>query len=160
MSDATLDRATIRTRLRENSQRDFVAAHTKTVLVTMAAVLGVADANGTKDELYDILVANANLPDQSLRGSSSIESPVATMWGLCDDAFAEYIEDPENVEKPRRKDVIEAAKAAGIAHHTARTQYQSWLTTVRDADGNIRRLADVPVEDLPRSMQPKEEAAA
>jgi len=153
MSNEIPDRATIRKRLRTVAQRDFIAAHTKAVLVGMCAVLGVEDASGTKDELYQILVDNAGLPDQSLRGSSSVDSPVSRMWIHCDEAFADA--DPEN--PPRRRDVIESAKAAGIAHHTARTQYQSWFTATQK--GTIR-LADLPVESLPRSMQPKEEAEA
>ncbi len=153
-TEPILDRATIRKRLRTVDERDFIAAHTKGAFLEMCTVLGVEDPKGTKADLYQQLIDNAGLPDQSLRGRSSVDSPVAAMWELCDATFAAA--DPENL--PRRRDVIEAAKAAGIAHHTARTQYQSWLTAVRDADGNIRRLHDLPVNELPRVLQPADDA--
>ncbi len=152
VKEAVLDRNTIRTRLRKSTQKEFTGAHTKIVLIAMAATLGIdAETLGaTKDLIYEQLVANAGLPDQSLRGGSSVKSPVATMWSFCEDMFHAN-DDDEKKETPRRKDIIAAAKASGIAHHTARTQYQSWWTATLKG---TRLLADVPVAELPRALQP------
>lgn len=160
MSTEAIDRATIRKRLRTTTQKEFTGAHTKAILLEMANMLGIEDPSGTKDELYDLLVANAGLPDQSLRGASSITEPVGRMWQHCDNAFAEALAKAEagdgDFVRPRRKDVIESAKAAGIAHHTARTQYQCWFAATQK--GTVR-LGDLPAESLPRSLQPEPEPA-
>lgn len=47
---------------------------------------------------------------------SSVESPVAFVWRLA-----------REMKGARRKDVVAAAIAQGIATHTARTQYQAWF---------------------------------
>lgn len=56
------------------------------------------------------------------KGASKIENPVFEMWTLCD-----------KMQNSRRKDVIAAAVAKGIAFGTARTQYQLWLTAFRNS---------------------------
>lgn len=56
------------------------------------------------------------------KGESRIENPVFEMWTLCD-----------KMQNSRRKDVIAAAVAKGIAFGTARTQYQHWLTAFRNS---------------------------
>lgn len=148
-----IDRSTIRTRLRKSTQKEFTGAHTKIVLIAMCATLDVKEPGATKDLIYDQLVANAGLPDQSLRGGSTTKSPVAAMWSFCE---AMYHSNGKGKDPPRRKDIIAAAKESGIAHHTARTQYQSWWTAVNKGE---RLLADVPVEELPRALQPATEEA-
>lgn len=55
-------------------------------------------------------------------GASSIESPVAVMWNLCDE-----------MQEAKRKDVIAAAVQKGVGYYTARTQYQLWLTAFRNS---------------------------
>lgn len=153
-----IDRSTIRTRLRKSTQKEFTGAHTKSVLLDMCAILKVEEPAGTKDLIYEQLVANAGLPDQSLRGKSTLGSPVAAMWQHCDDALAaaqaKSEADDEDFIQPRRKDVIATAKADGIAHHTARTQYQCWFNAT--GRGSVL-LADLPTESLPRSMQPADD---
>lgn len=145
-----IDRGVIRTRLRKSTQKEFTGAHTKIVLIAMCATLDVKEPGATKDLIYDQLVANAGLPDQSLRGGSTTKSPVAAMWSFCETMYHRNDDDDEPVP-PRRKDIIAAAKAHGIAHHTARTQYQSWWTATLKG---TRLLKDVPVEELPRALQP------
>lgn len=54
--------------------------------------------------------------------ASTVESPVAVMWELC-----------QSMKGAKRKDVIEAAQKKGIAFYTARTQYQLWLQAARNS---------------------------
>lgn len=49
---------------------------------------------------------------------SEIKRPCARVWAIADE-----------MKGSRRKDVIAACVAAGIAYHTARTQYQQWKQT-------------------------------
>lgn len=68
-----------------------------------------------KGGTYADMQANRNV-------ESKVESPVRAMWDLCD-----------SMVENRRKDVIAAAVAKGIAYYTARTQYQLWLTAYRNS---------------------------
>ena len=150
-AEQVLDLKIIRQRLRTTTQKEFTGAHTKSALLNMCAIIKIAEPAATKDLIYDQLVANAGLPDQSLRGGSTIKSPVAAMWSFCESMYHSNGKDEDH---PRRKDIIAAAKESGIAHHTARTQYQSWwIATLK----GTRLLTDVPVKELPRALQPTED---
>lgn len=54
--------------------------------------------------------------------ASTVESPVAVMWELC-----------QSMKGAKRKDVIAAAQKKGVAFYTARTQYQLWLQAARNS---------------------------
>jgi hypothetical protein len=112
----------------------------------MAVILGLAEPAGTKPELYDLIVGAANLPDPSLRGKSSVEDPVAYVWYKADEMTAR--------EGARRKDVVEACIAQGVAYHTARTQYQSWFTAT---DRGSKRLSELDPKDIPAALRPAAE---
>ena len=77
------------------------------VLNEKAGILGVeAPASlGTKKEVYDAMVASADLPDPSLRGKSSIEAPVSVVWDLADQMIVQKREEVKSqaVESARRK---------------------------------------------------------
>lgn len=49
------------------------------------------------------------------RNASTVESPVKRVWAIAD-----------SMPEAKRKDVIAACVAEGIAFFTARTQYQKW----------------------------------
>lgn len=63
-------------------------------------------------------------PDRQRK--SSVSSPVKFVWEL---AEAMTKQDPTM----RRKDIIAAAIANGVAGYTARTQYQAWYTAKRES---------------------------
>lgn len=53
-------------------------------------------------------------------GASKVKSPVAAVWELC-----------EAMPNAKRREVVAAAVAQRVNFHTARTQYQAWLTAKR-----------------------------
>lgn len=59
---------------------------------------------------------------QAARTHSTVASPVAAMWALCNTTIGQS-----------RKAVVLAATQAGISYHTARTQYQAWLKAAQAA---------------------------
>ena len=59
--------------------------------------------------------------DLGILRTSTIESPCFTVWDTAD-----------KMTGARRKDVIAACVAKGIAFYTARTQYQLWLTAKKN----------------------------
>ena len=60
-------------------------------------------------------VKSADTEKAPILRKSEIESPCAVVWTLAD-----------TMTDARRKDVIAAAVAKGVAFYTARTQYQLW----------------------------------
>ena len=138
---------TVREQLKSMTAAEFEAAHKKDALIAIATEFGVEDTSGTKAELVAKIVAAADLPDPSLRGKSTVESPVARVWDIADRMKAE---NPE----VRRKDVIAACQAEGVAFYTARTQYQSWFTAT---DKGTKRLEDIDPKDLPAELRPAPE---
>ena len=54
-------------------------------------------------------------PVVKARNASTVESPVKRVWAIAD-----------SMPEAKRKDVIAACVAEGIAFFTARTQYQKW----------------------------------
>jgi len=75
----------------------------------------------TKATKVRAAVAKAVSGDELLR-ASVVESPCWLVWDTAD-----------NMPGARRKDVIAACVAKGVAYYTARTQYQLWLTAHRNA---------------------------
>lgn len=57
----------------------------------------------------------APAPVVKTRNASTVESPVKRVWAIAD-----------SMPEAKRKDVIAACVAEGIAFFTARTQYQKW----------------------------------
>lgn len=57
----------------------------------------------------------APTPVVKARNASTVESPVKRVWAIAD-----------SMPEAKRKDVIAACVAEGIAFFTARTQYQKW----------------------------------
>lgn len=154
MSKETPTAKTIRKQLRTISADEFVSAHTKAGLVLAADILNIdVSEAGTKLEIYSLIIDGAKLPDQSLRGKSTIQSPVAAVWQMADVMVAAQKED----KRASRSEVVDACKADGIAHHTARTQFQSWF---KATDRGSRRLSDLSLEELPKALHPVEEVAA
>jgi len=154
MSEAVATPAEIRKQLRTIPSTDFIKAHTKAALVVKASVMEIEiDDGGTKTEIYEAIVAGANLPDPSLRGKSSIDSPVAKVWETADRMIAFVAKE----DRAKRSEVVAACQADGIAYYTARTQFQAWFTAT---DKGRRRLDDLSLEELPKALHPVEEEVA
>lgn len=64
---------------------------------------------------------------------STVESPTKLVWHIADDMVAAN----KNVS---RKEVIAECERQGVAHYTARTQYQQWLTAKRESDKNAGKV--------------------
>lgn len=93
--------------------------------------------------LLDVKAPPAAGQRKTMRGRSTIESPVDQTWAMADDFFRRSRDAGE--PKPRRKDVVQACIDHGIAPYTARTQYQAWFKhtlggTRLMADGNVRPI--------------------
>jgi hypothetical protein len=80
----------------------------------------VVKASDVKVEVVD-LAAKAAKPAVEIVRASTIESPCFVVWDTAD-----------NMKGARRKDVIAACIAKGVAYYTARTQYQLWLTAKKN----------------------------
>ena len=63
---------------------------------------------------------------------SEIESPTKAVWAIADEMRAAN-------PKITRKEVIAECERRGIAHWTARTQYQAWLTANRESEANAAK---------------------
>lgn len=59
---------------------------------------------------------------------STIPTPTKMVFIIADRMVAEAV--AAGQPAPRRKDVIKACEDAGVAHNTARTQYQHWYSIV------------------------------
>lgn len=76
------------------------------------------------ESVLEILPASEAAPKQPrkatyIRGTSSVDGPVATVWAIASEMRAE---DPGVA----RKDILNACLEAGVTFGTARTQYQAW----------------------------------
>jgi len=74
--------------------------------------------------------------DIGKRRTSVIDNPCRAVWEIAD-----QFKKANGGERPRRKDVLEACAQAGIAHYTARTQYQLWLTTQKEMEQRAAQQA-------------------
>lgn len=79
---------------------------------------------------------------------SAVTNPVAKTWLACDSAAVTHL--AMGGEKPRRKDIVNALIAHGVAYYTARTQYQAWS---KATDNGRLALAAMDPKDLPRSVR-------
>ncbi len=156
MSNAVATPKEIRKQLRTISSEEFIKAHTLAALTVVAVTLKieVPDEAKTKQQVYDAIVAGANLPDPKLRGKSTKESPVAFVWNIADKMVAAQKKDED---RAKRSEVVVACQEQGIAYYTARTQFQAWFTTT---DKGRRRLSDLSLEELPKALHPVKEAVA
>jgi hypothetical protein len=68
----------------------------------------------------EVVSVTPPIPEPKPRVQSTVASPVKLVWQIATDMKAK---DP-NV---RRKDVVDACVKAGVALHTARTQFQRWF---------------------------------
>lgn len=59
---------------------------------------------------------------------STVESPTKLVWRIAD-----------SMKGARRKDIIAACEAAGVAYYTARTQYQHYTTAVKEQAKNATK---------------------
>lgn len=166
MTDTKQDVPTqAREALKEFTPPEFLKQYTRDDMNGFAEQLGVDESeHRTKSDLYNALVGAADLPDPTLRGNSEIDSPVARVWVIADQMWAEAL---ANGEKPRRKDVVQRCQDEGVAYYTARTQYQAWYkatnggeSLVKDNHENIdlpRAVAElyepVPVEEPAESEE-------
>jgi hypothetical protein len=96
---------------------EVVDAHTAEA--KLAAGLAAREAQAPQDTPP---TAAPTAPDR--KGKSTVEGPTKLVWAIADEMFAA---NPDT----KRKDVIAAAQARGIAYYTARTQYQQWLTATK-----------------------------
>lgn len=119
----------IRQECKDATQEEFAKARTKGVLSEIAEQLSIeVTGKETKAELVTAIYAKFPLPDPALRGKSESSDPVTAVWELAHNTFAEAGDpDAEGYVKPRRKDIVAAGQAMGIAYYTVRTQYQSWF---------------------------------
>lgn len=117
----------VREEAKSMTQEEFKDASTRAELEFKASQIGLDDeaiaGAKTKAELVELIYGQFTLPDPALRGESTIDSPVAAMWALCNKDLVEN--GPEG--KMRRKDAVEAGQKLGVAFYTARTQYQAWF---------------------------------
>lgn len=60
-----------------------------------------------------------------VRNASTVESPTRRVWAIADELHAA---NPD----VRRKDIMAACEAAGIAFFTARTQIQKWMKAKKE----------------------------
>lgn len=67
----------------------------------------------------------APAPVVKTRNASTVESPTRKVWAIADELHAE---NPD----VRRKDIMAACEAAGIAFFTARTQIQKWMKAKKE----------------------------
>ncbi len=121
----TLEKSSIRAQVRDISVEEFAKAHNKKDLIAIAEHLSVKDPEGTKLELATMIYLKFPAPDPALRGKSDIDNPVAEVWALAHRAFLAAL--AAKAERPRRKDMVAAGQAMGIAFFTVRTQYQAWF---------------------------------
>lgn len=64
-------------------------------------------------------------PVVKVRNASTVESPTRRVWAIADELHAA---NPD----VRRKDIMAACEAAGIAFFTARTQIQKWMKAKKE----------------------------
>ncbi|VEF17239.1 hypothetical protein [Stutzerimonas stutzeri] len=64
-------------------------------------------------------------PVAKVRNASTVESPTRRVWAIADELHAA---NPD----VRRKDIMAACEAAGIAFFTARTQIQKWMKAKKE----------------------------
>jgi len=62
-------------------------------------------------------------PDTRIHKSAGVEKPTKLVWEIAD-----------SMPGAKRKEVLAALEAKGVAHYTARTQYQKWLVAKRAND--------------------------
>jgi hypothetical protein len=62
-------------------------------------------------------------PKADILRESTIESPCQVVWEIAEEMFN---------DGHKRKDIIAACVAKGIAFYTARTQYQKWFATLKN----------------------------
>ena len=143
----------IRQQLKTIEREEFIKASTKAVLTEKAQTMGAElDDAKTKDDIYDAMVAVAALPDPSKRGRSSIGAPVSFVWFWCDERREQI-----HTGELRRKDAVAALEAEGVAHYTARTQYQEWFAATGRGERSVGSLDN---EELPKKLRAEMEAEA
>lgn len=103
---------------------DAPAVHTNPIFVPVIAKVS--------DKPPPVLVSPPKSP-KSKSHKSTVDSPTKLVWHIADDMVAAN----KNVS---RKEVIMECERQGIAHFTARTQYQQWLTAKRESDKNAGKV--------------------
>lgn len=67
------------------------------------------------------IASGSKKPETKPRNRSTVEKPVLLVWNLCD-----------AMTGARRKEVVAAAVAKGVAFYTASTQYQLWYQVQKE----------------------------
>jgi hypothetical protein len=149
MSDVTLT-TSIRDEAKSMSQEEFSNAYTKAQLELKASQAGVSDEKlneaKTKADIVALIYGQYKFPDPALRGKSTIEEPVAAMWALLNNDLVKNGAEG----RLRRKDGVAAGEAVGVAHYTARTQYQAWFEATDRGTKPLGEHSDP--EGMPRGM--------
>lgn len=160
-AQVAVEPVSFRQQCKDATQEEFVKGHTKPQLIEIAESVGIESPEGNKTELVEAIYARFPAPDPALRGKSESADPVTAVWELAHNTFveAQEVTDPEKYVKPRRKDIVAAGQALGIAYYTVRTQYQSWFKYTLGGTNMI--TADS--EGLPKGLKERifpEEAAS
>lgn len=102
-------------------------------LLTVPAEVTVEEAT-----VVELVVEEGAAPvaKKEVLHASTAEKPTRKVWDIAD-----------SMPGARRKEVMAACEAAGIAFFTARTQYQKWLKASREVEG---------MKDEYVALQPKE----
>jgi hypothetical protein len=82
-------------------------------------------ADAPADEPQPEEVPAEEAPVAKVRNASTVESPTRRVWAIADELHAA---NPD----VRRKDIMAACEAAGIAFFTARTQIQKWMKAKKE----------------------------
>ena len=80
-------------------------------------------SQSTTDELARFITPAKN--SGNIVHRSQVESPVKKVWAIAESEYAQL----QVGQKLSRKSVIDTCVNAGIATHTARTQYQRWYSS-------------------------------
>lgn len=150
MSDEATTTISIRDEAKSMTQDEFKDAYTKQQLELKASQAGVSDEQikeaKTKADLVALIYGQYKFPDPALRGKSTVDAPVATMWEILNKDLVEN--GPEG--RLRRKDGVALGESLGIAHYTARTQYQAWFEATQRA--TVPLHAGSPADSMPRAL--------
>jgi hypothetical protein len=80
----------------------------------------MARAKKNPEVVTEEVAASEVASDTRIHKSTGVEKPTKLVWEIAD-----------SMPGAKRKDVLAALEAKGIAYYTARTQYQKWLVNKR-----------------------------
>ncbi len=80
----------------------------------------MARAKKNPEVVTEEVAASEVASDTRIHKSAGVEKPTKVVWEIAD-----------SMPGAKRKDVLAALEAKGVAFYTARTQYQKWLVAER-----------------------------